>query len=259
MTAQTHGSLLPRVDLLGYPVDCLSLSDVLHQIDQSTEPNHTARQQPAQIVTLNPEMLMQGERNPQLARILKSADWVIPDGAGVVWALQFLYGIKTSRLPGIELSEALLQKASDQDWPVAIIGAESSVLTAAIGNLTARYSGLKTVYHHHGFFAPGDESLSVAKACAETNPKLVFVALGVPRQETWIEEYKSMFLPSTVMIGIGGSLDVWSGIKKRAPRFFLMLNLEWLYRITSEPWRLKRIYNTLPVFVVKVCLKRLGF
>lgn len=84
-----------------------------------------------------------------------------------------------------------------------------------------------------------------------TQPQLLLVALGVPKQELWIEEHLPK-LRGDVAVGVGGSFDVWSGAKKRAPWAFRTLYLEWLYRISSEPWRVQRILGTLPTFVWRV-------
>jgi len=205
------------------------------------------------IVTLNPEMLMQGEQLPAFGQILKKADWVIPDGAGVVWALR-KKGIDVDRLPGIELAEALLFEAEEQRWPVALIGASPEVCQSAVAQILTQFPHLDIHYSHHGYFND-EESPAIAEACAEMRPALVFVALGVPRQEEWINTYRHLF-EGTVLMGVGGSFDVWSGLKKRAPAFFLNTHTEWLYRITSEPWRIKRVCKTLPQFALRVILRK---
>jgi N-acetylglucosaminyldiphosphoundecaprenol N-acetyl-beta-D-mannosaminyltransferase len=125
---------------------------------------------------------------------------------------------------------------------------------AARENLRKKYPGLNIVYTHHGFFQSAEDRRAIAQACADATPRYVFVALGVPGQELWIREFRSLFTSPTAFIGVGGSFDIWSGLKSRAHPIFLKLNLEWLYRITSEPFRLKRVYKTLPFFVVKVLI-----
>jgi N-acetylglucosaminyldiphosphoundecaprenol N-acetyl-beta-D-mannosaminyltransferase len=207
------------------------------------------------VVTLNPEMIMQGEDNPELGRVLQTAGLPLPDGAGLVWALR-RQGHPVNRLPGIEFSEALLQRAAEDGRAVAVIGATQEVLNLAVANLQNRYPGLHISYTHHGFFPP-DEDARVAADCAATGPRLVLVALGVPRQELWIDRHRVQF-QNAILVGVGGSLDVWSGKTRRAPALFRRLNLEWLYRISTQPFgkqgRLKRTYKTLPMFIVKILL-----
>lgn len=246
---ETHSASrwLQEARLFDYPVHLADKEQVL-----SYATGQAQRGQSIQVVTLNPEMIMQGDANPDLGRVLKQADLVLPDGAGLVWALR-KKGCQVRRLPGIEFSEALLDWAAQTDQPVALVGAAKEVLALAAENLANRWPGLRIVYKHHGFFKAGEEEAQIAQACAQAQPRVVLVALGVPRQELWIERYKSLFT-GAVLVGVGGSLDVWSGKTLRAPTWMRRVNLEWLYRISSEPWRIKRIYKTLPMFVVKVCL-----
>jgi N-acetylglucosaminyldiphosphoundecaprenol N-acetyl-beta-D-mannosaminyltransferase len=238
---------LKEARLLGYPVHLVDKGEAEAFVKEALSTGQTL-----QVVTLNPEMMMQGDMNPELGGILKRANLVLPDGAGLVWALR-KRGHSVKRLPGIEFSESLLRWAAETSQPVAFIGAAQEVLTLAVENLQKRFPGLRVVYQHHGFFKPGEEESQIVEACVEAQPKIILVALGVPRQEIWIHRYQSLF-PAAVMVGVGGSLDVWSGKTLRAPAWMRRLNLEWLYRITSEPWRIKRIYKTLPMFVVKVWL-----
>jgi len=238
--------------LFGYRIDLVNLSEAIQKAWDFVSSSSSCH-----VVTLNPEMIMQGEQNTSFGQILKSAELALPDGAGLVWALKHR-GLLVKRLPGIEFSEALLAKAEAERIPVALIGAEPEVLSLAVENLKRRFPGLQFSYTQHGFF-PLEEEQAIAEACAKTKPRIVLVALGVPRQELWISRYKALF-PASVLVGVGGSLDVWSGQTKRAPALFRKLNLEWFYRISSQPFgkqgRLKRTYKTLPMFVVKVLLAK---
>lgn len=237
-----------EVRLFDYPVHLVSLQEALSAAQDALDSQHNLH-----VVTLNPEMIMQGDSNPELGNILKSAGLVLPDGAGLVWALR-QRGHSVKRLPGIEFSEAMIQRAAEAGLRVAFIGATQEVLDAAIGNLQAKAPGLTVVYRHHGFFKP-EEAADIAEACAAEKPQLIFVALGVPRQEQWIAQHTHRF-EGAVFVGVGGSFDVWSGKTQRAPALMRRLNLEWAYRITTEPWRIQRTYKTLPMFVVKVLLSR---
>jgi N-acetylglucosaminyldiphosphoundecaprenol N-acetyl-beta-D-mannosaminyltransferase len=238
--------------LFGYRIDLLDQAQAVHKAWQFVGSSESC-----QVVTLNPEMIMQGEDNPELAQVLKTAELALPDGAGLVWALRHR-GHPVNRLPGIEFSESLLAKASAEHHAVAFIGAKPEILNLAVENLKTRFPALQFSYTHHGYFK-ADEEETIARACAATQPTIVLVALGVPRQEFWIAKYRSLF-PGAILVGVGGSLDVWSGQIQRAPALMRRLNLEWLYRISSQPFgkqgRVKRTYKTLPMFVVKVLLSR---
>jgi N-acetylglucosaminyldiphosphoundecaprenol N-acetyl-beta-D-mannosaminyltransferase len=234
--------------ILGYPVYVAPLENFIESLDAGLKQG-----QHQHVVTLNPEMLMRGEDDPTFGAILKSAEIVLPDGAGIVWALRRKER-DVQRIPGIDFSEKLIAKAASEGLPIALIGASPNVNTAARIRLETLYPELKICYAHHGFFSDPTERQQVAEACAASSPRYVLVALGVPGQECWIREFRGLFKQPTAFIGVGGSFDIWSGLKQRANPIFLKLNLEWLYRITTEPFRLKRVYKTLPLFVIKVLL-----
>jgi N-acetylglucosaminyldiphosphoundecaprenol N-acetyl-beta-D-mannosaminyltransferase len=176
---------------------------------------------------------------------------VIPDGAGVVWALKKRLHINTTRTPGIELSEALIDYAAHHGFRVALLGASPQVLEDVVITLQRKHASLTLCFAHHGYFDSLEHEALVTQQCLATQPQLVLVALGVPKQELWITENLPK-LRGAVAIGVGGSFDVWSGQKKRAPWVFRTLHLEWLYRISSEPWRIQRTLGTLPAFVWRV-------
>lgn len=234
-----------RVTLFDYPVDIGTPEQALHFAVKHVREGHKLH-----VVTLNPEMLMQGDQQPELGRILKKAGLVLPDGAGLVWALKRNGHDHVRRLPGIEFSENMLAYAAQHDWRVVILGASPEIHAAAVQQLESRFVGLNLVYSHHGFF---EDKETMIQACVAAQPQLVLVALGVPRQELFIANDLLPRLNSGIIaIGVGGSLDVWSGQKRRAPALMRALNLEWLYRITSEPWRIQRVGKTLPAFVFRV-------
>jgi len=234
--------------VLDYPVALDPKEDLLASLRQNLASGHHQH-----VVTLNPEMLMAGEQNSRLEKILKSADLILPDGAGVVWALRHKKNLPVRRIPGIDFSDALITHAAAHQESIALIGASPEVNAATETALKQKYPGLVISYRHHGF---SEDKALIAQECADTHPKYVFVALGVPNQEFWIEEFKPFFTQPTAFIGVGGSFDVWSGTKKRAPALFCRLNLEWLYRITFEPWRFGRVYKPLPSFVFRILTEK---
>lgn len=239
---------MPLCRLFGYPVHARNAAHALKQCLSRHQAGLNTH-----VVTLNPEMLMQGDSNRALGDVLRTADVVIPDGAGVVWALnRYQKEIAFTRAPGIELAEGLLTQAAEHGWSVALIGAAPEIHEQAIANLLIRFKGLNIAYSHHGFFDSPEHEAQVAQACIAENPQLVLVALGVPKQELWIRQYDHQFKAPTLLVGVGGSFDVWSGTKKRAPWIFRTLQCEWLYRITSEPWRIQRVMETLPAFALRV-------
>ena len=219
--------------VLDYPIDLGSMDSLSHYL---LNEEHAST---FQVVTLNPEMMMKGKNDPAFGTILKQAQLRLPDGAGVVWALK-RQGLAQQRLPGIEMAETLLEKLAAKGSRVCLIGANEEVNQAAQKAVQARYKGLTLGFCHHGFFRGGEQSDSIAQQAADSHPRLVLVALGVPRQETWIAEHAHRFSPGTILMGVGGSFDVWSGTVQRAPALLRALHMEWVWRLASQPWRIQR-------------------
>lgn len=201
------------------------------------------------VVTLNAEMAMAARRHAPLRRVIRGAELVIPDGAGVVWALR-LQGHRLRRQPGIELAEMLLDHAAARGWRVAWVGAREDRLQAAARFWIRRRPQLRLQRLIHGYQHP-DHWPMVEEDLRRQQPDLVFVGLGAPRQELWIEKVRPH--GHGLWLGIGGSFDVWSGSVQRAPAFMQALQLEWFYRLLQEPRRWPRILQ-LPVFAGHVLM-----
>ena len=164
----------------------------------------------------------------------------------VIKAKSLIDGDKVAQV--ITINPEMLKEAALSNIPVAIVGSKEEVVAKAVENLQKEISALNIVYYHNGYFDNDDEIYGELK---KRSPKLILVALGSPRQEKFIYEAKHILNPA-LMIGIGGSLDVWSGSVKRAPKIFQSLGLEWLYRTITQPSRFKRIFPALPLFLIKV-------
>ena len=202
------------------------------------------------VVTLNSEMTIQAEKNPTLANIIQNAELVIPDGAGVVLYLQYLLGKKIQRIPGIELAEKLLQTVAQQQISASIFfyGGAPGVATTTADLWKQKLPTLTISGTHSGYHSPEEEQ-QLLQSLSQLQPQIIFVGLGVPRQELWISKNRHL-CPNSIWIGIGGSFDIWSGTKTRAPNWLANNNLEWLYRLYQEPWRWRRML-ALPEFVLK--------
>lgn len=233
-------------ELLGLNVDTFGFEEAVQRAKNLVDGRKVA-----QIITINPEMFETASKDNDFANIIKEADLVIPDGIGVKLALK-LNGVNTERIPGIDFARRLLDEAAVNNIPVAIIGAKEEVIVKAVQNLTKEISGLNIVYYHNGYFNNDNE---IYEEINTKSPKLILVAMGSPRQEKFIYNAKKVLNPA-LMIGIGGSLDVWSGMVKRAPKLFQTMGLEWLYRTITQPSRIRRIFPTLPVFLIKSLTKR---
>jgi N-acetylglucosaminyldiphosphoundecaprenol N-acetyl-beta-D-mannosaminyltransferase len=208
--------------------------------------------QGGQVVTLNAEMAMQADREPELAAVIRQALLTIPDGIGVVGYLQ-LRGQRVQRLPGIELAEVLIQEAAQRGWKVFFYGGEPDVAAEAARHWHHRFPQLCFSGVWHGYLS-GSEENTMLRSLQTEAPQLILVGLGVPRQEYWIAKHLQL-APHAVWMGVGGSFDIWSGRKERAPQWLQRWGLEWTWRLYQEPWRWRRML-ALPQFLLRALLPR---
>lgn len=231
------------VKILGYGVDGYDFEQALEY----------AQDNGGQVVTINPEMILAAQKSTEFSQIINDAELVIPDGIGVQIGLQIM-GHKVKRIPGIEFGYSLLEKYSIAGKRVALVGAKPEVIALAVKNLKDKMPNLNIVYFHDGYFSDDNE---IIKGLVESSADLILIALGSPKQEFFISKLKS-HMPKSLMVGLGGSFDVWAGVVKRAPKIYQKLGLEWLYRTVKEPQRFKRIFPTLPLFLLKVLKERVS-
>jgi N-acetylglucosaminyldiphosphoundecaprenol N-acetyl-beta-D-mannosaminyltransferase len=225
--------------VLGFPI---------HLLDDYTGwlVNAVAQGKGCHVVTLNAEMTMQAEQNAALAQVIRQAELIIPDGAGVVLYLK-VQGKRVQRCPGIELAESLLQQLAKLEERRSVFfygGAPGVAQTAA--ELWQKQLPELTISTQHGYIS-GEEQQAFEQTLKTQLPPLILVGLGVPRQELWIADHRSL-CPNAVWIGVGGSFDIWAGVKTRAPGWLRDNHLEWVYRLYQEPWRWRRML-ALPKFV----------
>ncbi len=192
------------------------------------------------VVTANPETFMHGGRNEEFHKLLTDKNTVITaDGIGIVKAAKYADKQLNGRVTGVETVEELFRFGSEKKLSAYFYGAKPEVLERLQEQIEKDYPGLNIVGLRDGYNNKDDEVFADMKA---KKPDLCFVALGIPRQEILI--YKNLpDFDKGIFIGIGGSLDVLSGTKKRAPKLFIKLNCEWLYRIMCEPKRFGRFYR----------------
>ncbi len=201
------------------------------------------------IVTANPETLMMSEKDMELNNLLNDKDTIlVPDGIGVVKALKILnYDVK-ERIAGIDISNTLLEYGNKLKKSIYLFGSKQDVIDSMKDVINNKYGNLKIVGSSNGYVSDRDEVFSEIK---KLKPDIILVALGIPMQEKLIYKHLKDF-DKGIFVGVGGSFDVISGHKKRAPKIFIKLNLEWLYRIICEPKRLKRFYQSNVKFIFKV-------
>lgn len=201
------------------------------------------------IVTANPETFMMSEKDEEMRKLLLDNDtFLVPDGIGIVKAARMInYDVK-ERITGIDIANELLKLGNKQKKSIYLFGAKQEVIDSMEKVLKESYPNLNLVGMSNGYEKDKDK---IFEKIVKTKPDIVLVALGIPLQEKLIYKHLDKF-DKGIFVGVGGSFDVISGHKKRAPKIFIKLNLEWLYRILKEPKRLKRFYDSNVKFIFKV-------
>lgn len=202
-----------------------------------------------QIVTADASALAIAQQDRQLRDIINHADLVVPDSRGVVWAARRVGCPVPERVPGVDLMERLCELASQLGLGVYLHGAAPGVAQAAAANLAKAYPALNVVGTSHGYLSLDEES-AVVEQIAQLRPAMLFVALGIPRQEKWISAHQPR-IQAPIAVGVGGSFDCFSGQVRRAPEWFQKHGLEWAYRLACNPRKARKV-AMLPGFVLKV-------
>lgn len=232
---------------LGVDVSPLSYTGIIEDLRK-----RIASGQQSTIIAVNPEKVMAAQRDPQVKELINASTYQIADGVGILLAAKLKGGNITSRVTGVDMMATLLKFAEEDGHPVYFYGAKEEVVTKAINNIQGTHPNIQVAGYTNGFEA--DEAALVSRI-HQSGAKILFVALGSPKQELWIRRNLQKLPNVQVFQGVGGSFDVFSGTVKRAPAPFRKLGLEWLYRLGSSPSRIKRQMN-LPVFLMKVMRSR---
>lgn len=241
--------MLGTKDVLGLPFVDATIDELMAALHVQLQ-----KRRKTFIVTANPEIVMHSRRDEKYEHVLRQADWLIPDGIGIVIASRWLGRPLRERLAGFDVMERLLQLSDQYGYSIYCLGAEDEVITKAVARMREVYPRVRIVGYHHGFFDWNDRSL--VEEIRSKEPDIVFVGLGFPRQEQWIARYFAQF-EKGIFMGVGGSFDVWAGKVKRASEAWQRWNAEWLYRLLQQPSRWRRML-ALPHFMAKVVGERLA-
>lgn len=199
------------------------------------------------IVAINPEKIIKAKEDPALKKLLNDAEFQIPDGIGVILASKIQKGQITSRVTGVDMMLRLCEEAAQRQKPIFLYGGKPGVAEKAAKKLKEMHPQIIIAGTQDGY---EKDNQRVIDKINEAKPDLLFVAMGSPKQENWINANRDQLHP-TIYQGVGGSFDVLAGTVKRAPKSFQKAGLEWLYRLMKEPKRLKR-QLALPLFLIEV-------
>lgn len=228
---------MQRQNLINFKITTGTYDEFVNHITESA-----SERKSTVVCVANVHMFVEASNNEAYKKILDEADVVTPDGKPLTWALQLLYGIRQERVAGMDLFPSLLKAAEKAGNSVYFFGGSEQMLQKLNKKVRDDFPSLKIV----GTYSPpfrkltGEEQSSIIKTINLAKPHLVFVALGCPKQEIWMQNMKEKL--NTAMIGIGGALPVYAGMQKRAPRWMQRNGLEWLFRLSQEPQRLFKRY-----------------
>lgn len=236
-----------KIDVLGVQFNSLTLEEAVKQ-GLALVKEHNA----AYVVTPNPEIVLEAEKNPELQYALDAASLVLPDGIGIIYSAKILGTPLEGRVTGIDFATRMLEELAKINGSVFLLGAKPGVAEIAGENMKEMFPGIQIAGVHDGYFT---EEGPVIDQINDVKPDFLFVCLGFPKQEIFMHENTSR-LNVGLMAGLGGCLDVFSGQTERAPEAFQKAGLEWLYRLYKEPSRFRRM-SKLPKVLIHSVGKRL--
>ncbi|MGI8170476.1 WecB/TagA/CpsF family glycosyltransferase [Enterococcus lactis] len=223
----------------------MSLNETVQEIIRRIKNNEIIEH-----VGVNSNKIVLINKDHQLKKIIQDSDIINADGISVVRAIQFLKGIKIERVTGVDTMIELIKQAEKEQLSVYFLGAKPEVLEKMVDKLHTKYPLLKIAGYHHGYFKSEKE---VVEEIKNVSPDMLFVGITSPYKEFFIHEYKYVFKANLVM-GVGGSFDVLSGVLKRAPEWLQKLGLEWLFRFFQEPKRLFKRYCIENIIFLKIVI-----
>ena len=238
---------MSRTDVLGVGFDNVTKAEAVERALELID-----AREGRYVVTPNPEIVMLAKENPALKEALAGADIVLPDGAGIVKGAAILGRPMKEKVPGIDFACGVMARLAERGGSVYLFGAKPGVAEAAAETLRTKFPGLVISGTSNGYFSDDGPIIEKIKDAA---PDFLLVCLGAPKQELWMARMSGK-LPVGLMVGLGGSLDVFAGTVKRAPEAWQKLDLEWLYRLLKEPRRIGRMMK-LPLFVIEAAGERL--
>ena len=201
---------------------------------------------PHLIVTINPEMVVEAQKNIKFRAVLQKSDLALADGIGVAWAARWLWGIKPERISGVDFMVDLCALAEREGASVFFLGGRGGVSEKTAEAMQEQFSKLRV--------AGSSEEPPIDLAIRHVD--ILFVAFGAPKQELWIAEHLPDLSRVKIAMGVGGAFDMISGNKKRAPRAMRKLGLEWLWRLALQPSRIHRIFRAIVMFPLLVMRRR---
>ncbi|MBO4914133.1 MAG: WecB/TagA/CpsF family glycosyltransferase [Oscillospiraceae bacterium] len=237
-----------KIDVLGVGFDNVTMEEAL---SRGRELLHGEGAH--YVVTPNPEIVEACRADAEAMNAVNGADLVLPDGIGVLYGAKMLKTPLKERVPGIEFGTAMIEYCAQNGKSVYFLGAKPGVAETAAERLKQRFGGLNVAGTADGYFK---DDAAAAERIRESGAEMALICLGAPKQEKFMARYAGA-TGAKLLLGLGGSLDVFAGVAQRAPEFYVNHNLEWFYRLLKNPSRIGRMMK-LPLFLVHVAAGKKG-
>lgn len=236
-----------KTDIMGLQFDNITMEEALDAAKALLQGEHAAR-----VVTPNAEIAYEALHDENTRTLLNSAELMLPDGAGVVLASKILKTPLKQKVAGVDFADGLLGVLETTGQSLYLLGSKPGIGELAAQKMMQKHPRLRIAGIADGYFQ--DEAPVIDKINA-SGADALFVCLGAPKQEQFMARHQKA-LHVKLMAGLGGTLDSFAGTVKRAPKWMIRLNLEWLYRLIKEPKRFKRMLR-LPKYLWAVVCKRI--
>lgn len=247
---------MDKVIICGIDIDNITMKDTIKKVE-----GYLKEDIPRRIYTPNTEIVMEAKDSKDLRDILNQGDLIIPDGIGLIYGSKLRKKPLKERVTGFDLSIEILKIANENNYSLYLLGGKEGVTKEAAENIKKEYPNIRIAGYHNGYFKGthigienSDEEKIIKDEIKNAKTDILFVGLGFPKQESWINDHIND-LNIKLAIGNGGTMDIISGNSKRAPEIYQKLGLEWLYRLIKEPSRIKR-QILLPKFIFYVLFNK---
>lgn len=242
-----------RINFFGINLDILTFEESLERISKFIE-----ERKQVQHVVVNVAKLVYAQKDEQLRNIINSCPLVNVDGAGVILGAKFLGINIPERVAGIDLMEKLIEYSVQKGYRVYFFGAKEEIVKKVVEIYSKKYAGLNIAGYRNGYYTEEEEE-QVVQQIKKTQADILFVAMGSPKKEIFLNKYSAeLQIPFTM--GVGGSFDVVAGKVKRAPMWMQRLHSEWIFRLIQEPKRMwKRYALTNSVFLLMLLKEKVGW
>ena len=238
---------MQKITIRGIDFDNVSMKEALALVGKALAENKQTA-----VFTPNAEIAQLAVEQKEIRDLLCRADILLPDGAGIVLASEILKTPLKEKVAGVDFGEEILSLAAQNGYSVFFLGGKPGIAELAAQKKKILQPTLSVVGTKDGYFQKeGSENDAVLQQINESGAQILFVCFGAPAQERWINENRVRLPHVKLFLGLGGSLDVYAGIVRRAPNLFIRMRLEWLYRLIKEPRRAERMMR-LPKYILGV-------